>query len=163
MASIKAQTPVAIRVKAIIKTLPSSAVIVAKYTDNDRHSLYYILNQRLYIYDVLENRNTELTFTEKEYRDISKSFISPDGHEVFIVTTDINNIDHNNNNDNTLWKINSKNKKAIKLYQGEEIIKTKKNILIKRRIQSAENKQIIKQTVILDLHGNYLGQSTQNK
>lgn len=59
-----AQTPVADRVRAAIKHLPTSIEVVAKYTDNARHCLYYILDHRLYCLDVIRNKNKEVDFPE---------------------------------------------------------------------------------------------------
>ena len=63
-AAANAQTPVADRVRAAIKRLPTSIKVVAKYTDNARHCLYYILDHRLYCLDVIRNKNEEVDFPE---------------------------------------------------------------------------------------------------
>jgi hypothetical protein len=80
----RAQTPVAIRVKAVVKSLPPHASVVAKYTDNKRHCLYYTLQNRLYCYDVVANKNEEVTFTQGGYSRILSAWYSPDGNFLFI-------------------------------------------------------------------------------
>ena len=63
--SIFAQTPIANRMKVLVKTLPEGSEIVARYTDMKRHALYYILNNRLYKYDVLNNSQDEINLENR--------------------------------------------------------------------------------------------------
>ncbi len=60
---IQAQTPIANRVKAMAKHLPEGANVIAKYTDNKRHCLYYGLHNRLFRYDVIKNKSENVEFT----------------------------------------------------------------------------------------------------
>lgn len=79
-----AQTPVANRVKAVMKRLPTSAQVLAKYTDNERHSLYYIMHGRLYNYDVMTNSNKEVMFPEG-YKSVLNTYLENGNNLIFIV------------------------------------------------------------------------------
>lgn len=79
---ISAQTPVANRIKALVKTLPEGSEIVARYTDMKRHSLYYILHNRLYKYDVLNNSQDEINLGKRNK--IINSKFSKDGKTIII-------------------------------------------------------------------------------
>lgn len=81
--SALAQTPVANRVKAVIKHLPQKAEIVAKYTDNDRHCLYYLLDHRLYCYDVIKDKNGEVSFGEN-YLKVEHCYVISQGKMLFV-------------------------------------------------------------------------------
>ena len=80
--SIFAQTPIANRMKVLVKTLPEGSEIVARYTDMKRHALYYILNNRLYKYDVLNNSQDEINLENRNK--IIGSRLSKDGKTITI-------------------------------------------------------------------------------
>lgn len=80
--SIFAQTPIANRMKVLVKTLPGGSEIVARYTDMKRHALYYILNNRLYKYDVLNNSQDEINLENRNK--IISSRLSKDGKTITI-------------------------------------------------------------------------------
>ena len=80
--SIFAQTPIANRMKVLVKTLPEGSEIVARYTDMKRHALYYILNNRLYKYDVLNNSQDEINLENRNK--IISSKLSKDGKTITI-------------------------------------------------------------------------------
>ena len=80
--SIFAQTPIANRMKVLVKTLPDGSEIVARYTDMKRHALYYILNNRLYKYDVLNNSQDEINLENRNK--IISSRLSKDGKTITI-------------------------------------------------------------------------------
>ena len=80
--SIFAQTPIANRMKVLVKTLPKGSEIVARYTDMKRHALYYILNNRLYKYDVLNNSQDEINLENRNK--IIGSRLSKDGKTITI-------------------------------------------------------------------------------
>lgn len=64
---IVAQTPYANRIKAKISMLPTTSKVVAKFTDTKRHCVYYIANNRLYLYDVKQNKEQEVNFCTGGY------------------------------------------------------------------------------------------------
>ncbi|WP_278485711.1 hypothetical protein [Hoylesella nanceiensis] len=80
--SIFAQTPIANRMKVLVKTLPEGSEIIARYTDMKRHALYYILNNRLYKYDVLNNSQDEINLENRNK--IIGSILSKDGKTITI-------------------------------------------------------------------------------
>ena len=80
--SIFAQTPIANRMKVLVKTLPKGSEIVARYTDMKRHALYYILNNRLYKYDVLNNSQDEINLENRNK--IIGGRLSKDGKTITI-------------------------------------------------------------------------------
>lgn len=127
-----AQTPVANRVKAVVKHLPKSAVVVAKYTDNHRHSLYYIYNNRLYFYDVLTGRKDDVVFTTDSYTKILSSWLSPDGN-FFFIAIDRGAFAHFYLDDGQeLCRYDSRTKRYTKVGQGYHIEKQKGCYVIKR-------------------------------
>ena len=63
-------------------TLPEGSEIVARYTDMKRHALYYILNNRLYKYDVLNNSQDEINLENRNK--IIGSRLSKDGKTITI-------------------------------------------------------------------------------
>lgn len=79
----QAQTPVADRIRAAIKHLPKNIEVVAKYTDNQRHCLYYILDHRLYCLDVIKNKNEEVRFSES-YLKILDCYLVKKGKLLFV-------------------------------------------------------------------------------
>lgn len=79
----QAQTPVADRIRAAIKHLPKNIEVVAKYTDNQRHCLYYILDHRLYCFDVIKNKNEEVAFPES-YLKILDCYLVRKGKLLFV-------------------------------------------------------------------------------
>ena len=90
--SILAQTPIANRIKILSTTLPKGSHIIAKYTDMKRHALYYISNNRLYKYDVLNNSQDEINLENRNK--IIDSRVSKDGNTITIkiIKKHINNI-----------------------------------------------------------------------
>jgi hypothetical protein len=90
--SILAQTPIANRIKILSTTLPKGSHIIAKYTDMKRHALYYISNNRLYKYDVLNNIQDEINLENRNK--IIDSRVSKDGNTITIkiIKKHINNI-----------------------------------------------------------------------
>lgn len=79
-----AQTPVANRIRAVVKHLPKSSVVAAKYTDNERHSIYYIVNHRLFCYDVVTDKDAEVAFPEN-YLKIDNCYVVGKEGLLFVV------------------------------------------------------------------------------
>lgn len=127
-----AQTPIAHRVKATIDYLPKDIGIVAKYTDNTRHCLFYTYNQRLYIYDVLTDKKHEVTFNAKGYEKIIKTYLSPDGDFVFVAIDNGDLASFYLEDGQELWCIDSRNRRASIVGKGYSIIKRKGCFIIKK-------------------------------
>lgn len=128
----KAQTPVANRVKAVVSQLPEQASVVAKYTDVRRHCLYYTLRNRLYLYDVIKNKRSEVHFTDKSYKRIFATWLSPDGNYLFIA------VDRGSlslfylNDGQQLWRYDSNTHRTLKVGQGFSIARRKGCFKIKQ-------------------------------
>lgn len=75
---VEAQSPIANRVKGVISSLPKSAKVVARYMDTQRHSLYFIIENRLYCYDVITEKRNEVSFADGSYNSILSIWLSPD-------------------------------------------------------------------------------------
>ena len=127
-----AQTPVANRVKAMAKSLPETYVVVAKYTDNHRHSLYYTNTNRLYRYDVLTNRREEAVFSNTSYDKILLTWLSPDGNFIFIAVDKGNLVPSYMDAGQELWRYDSRTKRYYKVGVGFNIKRRKGCIIIKR-------------------------------
>ena len=129
---VAAQTPVANRVNAVVRHLPSSAIVVAKYTDNHRHCLYYIINNRLYRYDVLNGRKEEVAFSTDSYSKVLSCWMSPDGN-FFFICVDRRGISHFYLDDGQeLWRYDSRTRRIMKIGQGYHVKKNDSCITIKR-------------------------------
>ncbi len=123
-----AQTPVANRVKSVVKHLPKTATPVAKYTDNYRHCLYYIHTNRLYQYDVMTGQRQEVLFANSGYDRILSSWLSPDGNFMFFVIEK----DGITWNTQELWRYDSRTKRTYRVGQGYHILRTKEVYIIKK-------------------------------
>ena len=126
------QTPVANRVKAVAKSLQNDAVIVAKYTDNHRHCLYYIEGDRLFRYDVMTNRREEVHFTNSSYDSILSAWLSPDGNFFFIAVDKGTLVNFYMDCGQELWRFDSRTKRTYKVGVGFKIERRKGCIVIKR-------------------------------
>lgn len=126
-----AQTPVANRIKAVIKHLPAGAQVVAKYTDNRRHCVYYTLRNRLFCYDVMTTHAVETFFSTDSYAHITATWLSPDGN-FFFITVDKGNLAQFYLNDGkVLWRFDSRTQRAKKIGQGFDISHKPNGIIIK--------------------------------
>lgn len=128
--TVKAQTPVANRVHASAANLPANSRIVAKYTDNKRHCLYYCTNERLYRYDVVTDKTIETSFSDKAYKSIKHTFLSTDSRYIF-VDIDLGQR-HDNEPETThdLWRIDTFTNKYVKIGSGYKISRHKDSLSI---------------------------------
>ncbi len=125
-----AQTPVANRVRASAANLPANSRIVAKYTDNKRHCLYYCVNGRIYRYDVITDKNHEICFSNKAYRNINNTFLSTDSHYIFV---DIDLGQRHGNEPGTtheLWRIDTFTNRYTRIGSGYKISRHKDSLVI---------------------------------
>lgn len=129
------QTPIANRVKAVAKNLPRGAKVVAKYTDNQRHCLYYIYDNRLFRHDVMTNRCEEAVFSSDAYHGIASSWLSPDGNFFFLVVDRGASGTAYWNAGQVLWRYDSHRKQSYKVGEGFEIEHRKGCNVIKRGTQ----------------------------
>lgn len=129
---LTAQTPIANRVNVAAEHLPDDASVLAKYTDNERHCLYYIRNNKVFCLDVVLNIDEELDFTSHGYNKILSWHISPGGEYMFIC------IDKGNKNNRTLeeqfelWRIHSGNKSFKRIGSAFSIDKTKNGFILRK-------------------------------
>lgn len=127
-----AQTPVANRIKGLIKTLPAGSTVVAKYTDNHRHCLYYVSGHRLYCYDVLTGQREDVNFSNSSYTHILSTWLSPDGNFFFVAVDKGSLSPFYLDSGQELWRYNSRTKRSFKVGQGYYIERHKEAIVIKR-------------------------------
>lgn len=151
-ACLIAQTPIANRIKTAALHLPKTASVLAKYTDNKRHCLYYILQNKIYCFDVVLNINEVLDFTQKPYKKIIASSISPDGNYMLICLDrgEQKNAMHTNRFE--LWRINSHNKNFQYIANGFSCKKTKLGYTLQQKIDQ-KHTYIIRCRQV-DLNGN---------
>ncbi len=159
LAPLTAQTPIANRVKAVVKRLPAHAQVVAKYTDNKRHCLYYTLRNRLFRYDVKTNRREEISFSPNPYSSIITTWLSTDGNAFFIAIDRKHLVSFYLDNGQELWIYDSHTKLPKKIGVGFSISRSAEGITIKRASrclnpQAAQNRQ---QWMVCDHHYNHNG------
>ncbi len=149
-----AQTPIANRVKAVAKRLPHDAGIVAKYTDNKRHCLYYTLRNRLFRYDVKTNRREEVGFSPSPYSTIITTWLAPDGNTFFIAVDKKGLSAYYLDDGQELWLYDSWTKDAKKIGQGFCIAHKNGRITIKRasRTASSQTHQKRSNSMVRDHH-----------
>lgn len=145
-AGAMAQTPIANRVKAVVKCLPAQAHVVAKYTDNQRHCLYYTLRNRLFRYDVKTNKREEISFSPNSYSSIITTWLSTDGNSFFIAIDRKNLVSFYLDNGQELWAYDSHTKHSKRVGIGFSISRSGEQIIIKRASrcinkQTAQNRQ----------------------
>lgn len=133
-----AQTPIANRIKAAVLHLPKKATVLAKYTDNKRHCLYYMYKDKMYCLDVVLNINEVLDFTQKPYKKIIASSISPDGNYVLLCLDrgELKNTAITNRFE--LWRINSHNKSFQYIANGFTCKKTKLGYTLQQKINKKQ-------------------------
>lgn len=156
-----AQTPIANRVRMAAKKLPEKSEIVAKYTDNKRHSLYYIFENRLYCVDVYKNRIREVQFSNRNYERIRSWRISPSAaYMLFIVDK---GRQHRNENDRfELWRLNSFDRKSKCLDTGYRITRSNEEYIVTKRLNvinpdaPKKNRKWLLQDYSYDMEGNTL-------
>lgn len=168
-AGIMAQTPIANRVKAVVKSLPSQAQVVAKYTDNQRHCLYYTLRNRLFRYDVKTNKHEEIPFSSTPYSSIITTWLSADGNAFFIAIDRKDLVAFYLDNGQELWAFNSHTNRPKKIGTGFAISHSDKGITIKRasRCINPQTTQDRQQWMVCDHHydgnGTPLGKGEEYK
>ncbi len=140
-----AQTPVANRVKAVIRHLPREAAVVAKYTDNARHSLYYTLHNRLYRFDVLKNTNEDITFADEGYSRILATYLSPDGNFVFIAVDRGSLANFYPDDGQVLWRIDSRTRKPLRIQSGFKVEKQKSCFVVRKAYRCLNPKALPQQ------------------
>lgn len=79
------QTPIANRVRAKAARMKNRDRIVAKYTDDRRHCLYFVRSNRLFRYDALTGATSEVVFSTQGYNKIINTWLSRDGNVVFVL------------------------------------------------------------------------------
>lgn len=134
----KAQTPVANRVNAAASTLSRSCQIAAKYTDNQRHCLYYVSNNRLYRYDVMTGKKREVKFSPDGYSRITNTYITENGTYLFVCADKDASSKGSPEDIQELWRINTFSNKSKKIAEGFEIEKGEDRFIIKTLVKRLE-------------------------
>lgn len=135
----KAQTIVANRVKAAAAALPDGCRTVAKYTDNQRHCLYYTSNERMYKYDVLTDRKAEVRFSSGAYSRIINTCITEEGRYLFVWVDKDLTPKTPPENIQELWRIDTFSNRYKRIGAGFAVEKHKNCFIIKAL--SARNEQ----------------------
>lgn len=131
-APLAAQTPIANRLKAVARQLSAEAHMVARYTDDHRHCLYYTEAQRLYRYDVLTNRKEEVAFASDSYNNILNTWLSPDGNFFFIVVDRGAFVTTYMESGQELWRYDTRTRRPFKVGQGFRVEHRRGCIVIHR-------------------------------
>ena len=140
--TLSAQNPVANRVRAAAESLPDGCETVAKYTDNRYHCLFYTMHNRLYKYDVLTNKNTDVNFTPFAYSSIYATYLAPKGKYIYICIERSPFSQTTPENSHELWRISPDGDESKKIDEGIKIIKRKGCFIIKKlsRIKRVKDK-----------------------
>jgi hypothetical protein len=128
----QAQSPIANRVKAMAKQLPPSAQVVAKYTDNHRHGLYYIQDNRLFFADAETSRRSEVNFATEAYSKILSCWLSPDSNFIFIVVDRGSYASFYLDDGQELWRYDVRRKSPMNVGQGFKIVRQSGSIVISK-------------------------------
>jgi hypothetical protein len=126
------QTPLANRVKAMVNHLSSSANVVAKYTDDRRHCLFYTMHNRLFRYDALKDKNMDVDFASEGYSRIITTFLSPDGDFIFVAVDKGSLASFYPDDGQVLWRIDSRTLRPYKVGDGYKIVIHKDEIIISK-------------------------------
>ncbi len=162
-----AQTPIANRVKAVVRRLPAHAEVVAKYTDVSRHCLYYTNQNRLFRYDVRNNSREEVTFTTRSYATILATWLSSNGTGFFVAVDRKGMVPLYLDNGQELWFYDSHTRKSKLIGEGYSIIRTRDKITIRRASRclnpsaSRERQQWMIRDHHYDNNGTPLGKSDE--
>lgn len=113
-----AQTPVANRVKARAARVGDARNIVAAYTDDRRHCLFFTHGNRLYRYDAIKGKSREVSFSNNSYARIVTSFRSEDGNQMFIVVDRGRYTAFRLGDGMEVWRINSFSGRVDKIASG---------------------------------------------
>ena len=132
---LAAQTPVANRVRVAARHLPQGATVLAKYTDNQRHCLYYIQGEKIFCLDVVLNINEELDFNQRTFKKVVSTSISNGGDYMFVVLDRGENTGWALEQRYELWRIDSKNRHFTPLGQGFKIEKTKEGYVLSQTVK----------------------------
>ena len=130
---ITAQTPIANRINVAARHLPKDAIVIAKYTDNERHCLFYCNANRIYCLDVILNINEQLSFAQKNNEQILATYLTPDRRLMLFSTDWGNNKSDVLEERFQLWSIDSYNRQFKKIAKGFTIDKTREGFTIRRR------------------------------
>lgn len=130
---ITAQTPIANRINVAARHLPKGAVVIAKYTDNERHCLFYYNENRIYCLDVILNINEQLNFAPKDDEQILTTYLSSDRRQMLFCSDSGNNKNDVIKERFQLWSIDSYNRQFKKIAKGFTIDKTREGFTIRRR------------------------------
>lgn len=126
------QTPVANRVKGVAKSLSPDAKVIAKYTDNHRHCIYYLKNHRVFCFDVMTNQQQEVSIANTSYAHVLSTWLSPDGNFFFIAIDKGDLATFYLDDGQELWRYDSRTKRSDKVGQGYAIERHKESIVIRR-------------------------------
>lgn len=121
-----AQSPVAIRVKARARRLHPTETLVARYTDDRRHSLYYLSSNRLYRYDAMDGKSVEVNFSQGGYDRILHAWLSNNGNMIFVAVDQSSFSDFPLLDGQVVWRINSFTGKSDQVGTGVHV-ELKKN------------------------------------
>lgn len=128
--SVEAQTPVANRMKALEAHLPKTAKVVGRYSDNRIHALIFFQANRLFSYDVLNDRNREINFSTTGYSRIIRADLSPHSKYVMVVVDRQGLTDNYLDDGQELWRIDPLTHKSQLVGGGGRIERTVQNYII---------------------------------
>lgn len=154
ISALSAQNPVANRVKAAAENLPDGCEIVAKYTDSRYHCLFYTMHNRLYKYDVMTNKNTDVNFTPFAYSSIYATYVAPKGKHIFICIERSPFSQTTPENNHELWMISPDGGESKKIDEGIKIHKRKGCFIIKKisRMKKVKDKNGTRQQWMMRDH-----------
>lgn len=126
------QTVIANRVKAVVASLPSGAKVVAKFTDNRCHRVYFTYSNRLFCHNVYTDRRSEVTFASEPYSSILATFLECKGRYLFVAVDRTGFSSNYLDNGRALWRYDFVRRKFNKVGEGFVIQRRKGCFIISK-------------------------------
>ena len=127
-----AQSPIANRVRGVAMSLPKGAHEIARYTDERRHCLYYMKDDRIYKYDVLEGTNRDITISPEGYTKLLNVWLSSNKRYLFVAIDRKGLVGAYLEKGRELWRIDSYNGRRRKIGSGYRIRLRRENKILEK-------------------------------
>jgi len=127
-----AQSPIANRVKGVAMSLPKGSHEIARYTDERRHCLYYLRNDRIYKYDVIEGTNLDITISPEGYTKLLNVWLSSNKRYLFVAIDRKDLVNTYLEKGQELWRIDSYNGRRRKIGTGYRIRLRRENKYVEK-------------------------------
>ena len=113
-------------------SLPKGAHEIARYTDERRHCLYYMKDDRIYKYDVLEGTNRDITISPEGYTKLLNVWLSSNKRYLFVAIDRKGLVGAYLEKGRELWRIDSYNGRRRKIGSGYRIRLRRDNKILEK-------------------------------